>query len=60
MRDVTVGASYANQVVIESGLEPGARLITLGQQLVDDGSLIRVVNEETAPSEAAARVEAGQ
>lgn len=57
MHAVTVGPSYANQVVIESGLEPGARLITLGQQLVDDGSLIRVVNEEKAPS---ARVEAGQ
>ena len=60
MHAVTVGPSYANQVVIESGLEPGARLITLGQQLVDDGSLIRVVNEEKAPSDSAARVEAGQ
>ncbi|HSM15893.1 MAG TPA: efflux RND transporter periplasmic adaptor subunit [Gemmatimonadales bacterium] len=60
MHAVTVGPSYANQVVIESGLEPGARLITLGQQLVDDGSLIRVVNEETGPSDSAARVEAGQ
>ncbi len=60
MHAVTVGPSYANQVVIESGLEPGARLITLGQQLVDDGSLIRVVNVEKGPSDSATRVEAGQ
>ncbi len=53
-RPVTVGPSYATRVVIESGLEPGASLITLGQQLVDDGSLLRVVNAPAAPVDSAA------
>ena len=62
---VGVGPSYANQVVIESGLEPGQRLITLGQQLVDDGSLIRVVNaipvlDSIADGPAAAALEEGE
>jgi RND family efflux transporter MFP subunit len=52
---VGVGPSYANHVVIESGLEPGQQLITLGQQLVDDGSLIRVVNAAPALDSVAER-----
>jgi hypothetical protein len=35
-----------NQVVITAGLAPGELLITLGQQLVDDGSRVRIVNPE--------------
>jgi len=46
-RAVTVGASAANQVVITDGLEPGDLLITIGQQIVDDGSRVRVVNADT-------------
>jgi membrane fusion protein (multidrug efflux system) len=45
-RAVTVGASAVNQVVITAGLAPGELLITLGQQLVDDGSRVRIVNPE--------------
>ena len=45
-RPVTVGASADNQVVITDGLAPGDVLVTLGQQLVDDGSRVRIVNPE--------------
>ena len=51
-RTVTLGASSGNQVVIESGLEEGERLVTLGHQLVDDGSRVRIVNaSEAEPSD---------
>ncbi len=43
-RRVTLGPSYANRVVIESGLAVGDLLITLGHRLVDEGNLVRVVN----------------
>lgn len=45
-RAVVVGPSADNRVVIEDGLAPGDVLITLGQQLVDDGSRVRIVNPE--------------
>jgi RND family efflux transporter MFP subunit len=54
-RPVTVGPSADNRVVITSGLEPGERLITLGQQLVDDGSRIRIVTGDRGPGAAAAQ-----
>ena len=53
---VTVGAIEANynslrtvlnkgdEVVIQRGLKVGELLVTVGQQLIDDGSPIRVVN----------------
>jgi membrane fusion protein, multidrug efflux system len=44
-RRVRLGATYANRVVIEDGLSAGDRLITLGAQLVDDGSRVRIVNQ---------------
>jgi membrane fusion protein, multidrug efflux system len=47
-RPVTLGPSYANQVVVREGLAPGDRVITLGQQLVDDGSRVRVVTARSA------------
>lgn len=47
-RVVTLGASSGNHVVIESGLEAGDRLVTLGHQLVDDGSRVRIVNAPDA------------
>ncbi len=43
-RGVTLGPSYANRVVIESGLAVGDLLITLGHRLVDEGNFVRVVN----------------
>jgi len=42
-RPVVVGPSAGNRVVIAEGLAPGDLLVTLGQQLVDDGSLVRIV-----------------
>ena len=42
-REVSLGASYANEVVVISGLAAGERLITAGHRQVDDGSLISVV-----------------
>jgi membrane fusion protein (multidrug efflux system) len=42
-RRLTLGPSQGNRVVVQDGLVPGDRLITLGQQLVDDGGRVRVV-----------------
>jgi membrane fusion protein (multidrug efflux system) len=42
-RQVRLGPSYANRVVIEEGLAVGDKLITLGHRLVDEGSRVRVV-----------------
>ncbi|MDH5225580.1 MAG: efflux RND transporter periplasmic adaptor subunit [Actinomycetota bacterium] len=53
-RPVTVGASAGNHVVITDGLEPGDLLVTIGQQIVDDGSRVRIVNAD-APPEGPAR-----
>jgi len=44
-RPVRLGPSYANRVVVEDGLSAGDRLITLGAQLVDNGSRVRIVSE---------------
>jgi RND family efflux transporter MFP subunit len=43
-REVELGPSYGNRIVIASGLEIGDRLITVGQRLVDEGSFVRVVS----------------
>lgn len=48
-RPVTLGDSYDNQVVIEDGLEVGDVLVTLGAQLVDDGSRINIVTRRRRP-----------
>jgi membrane fusion protein (multidrug efflux system) len=50
-RLVQVGPSADNRVVITDGLTPGDLLITLGQQLVDDGSRVRIVSDQ-APAQA--------
>jgi RND family efflux transporter MFP subunit len=42
-RRVWPGSSYANQVVIDSGLTVGDSLITSGHRLVDDGTRVRIV-----------------
>lgn len=43
VRDVTVGASRRNLVVIEEGLSEGERLIVVGQRSVADGDRVNVV-----------------
>lgn len=42
-RAVTLGPSQANRVVITEGLEPGDRLVIMGQKSVADGDRVRVV-----------------
>lgn len=51
-RNVVLGPSYRNRVVVESGLAVGDRLITLGSQLVDAGTRVRVVGVESASVDA--------
>ncbi|MEZ4414315.1 MAG: efflux RND transporter periplasmic adaptor subunit [Gemmatimonadota bacterium] len=43
-REVQIGASQQNRVVVESGLQAGDRLIVVGQQQVAEGDRIRIVN----------------
>jgi RND family efflux transporter MFP subunit len=43
-REVELGPSYGNRIVIAAGLETGDQLITVGQRLVDEGSFVRVVS----------------
>ena len=45
-RRVVVAASQGNDVIIESGLEPGDRLVVVGQQGLTDGDRVRVVAGE--------------
>jgi len=42
-RPVRLGPAWANRVVVEEGLATGDRLISLGQQLVDPGTRVRIV-----------------
>ena len=42
-RPVELGPAQRNQVVVQSGLEPGDRLIVVGQRTVADGDRIAVV-----------------
>lgn len=43
-RDVLTGPSYENLVVIERGLGAGEEYVVVGQQLVDPGDHVRIVN----------------
>lgn len=43
-RDVTLGASFENRVVVTHGLAPGDRLVVRGQQLVDPGDRVEIVD----------------
>jgi multidrug efflux pump subunit AcrA (membrane-fusion protein) len=52
-RRLTLGPSQGNRVVVRDGLAVGDRLITLGQQLVDDGGRVRVVTGSPAAPVAA-------
>lgn len=42
-RPVQLGPSYENNVVVESGLNPGEELITIGSSFLQDGTRIEVV-----------------
>ena len=53
-RAVELGPSYADRVVIETGLDFGDRLIVSGHRQVDDGSAIRVGAALTADAAAGA------
>lgn len=44
-RDVTLGATSENEIVVTSGLEAGDRLVVSGYQMVDPGDRVRVVGE---------------
>jgi membrane fusion protein, multidrug efflux system len=44
LRDVIPGTSEGGRVVIEQGLNPGDRVIVVGQQQVSTGDVLRVVN----------------
>jgi membrane fusion protein (multidrug efflux system) len=46
VRDLDLGPSAENRVVVRSGLEEGELLITVGQRLVDDEAAVRVVNAD--------------
>lgn len=45
-RPVNIGIRQGSQVQI-SNVDPGGRVVTLGQQLLDDGSTIRIAGEAT-------------
>lgn len=47
-RDVVLGPSYRDRVVIERGLEGGDRLVVAGAQQVDDGNRLRIVASPAA------------
>ena len=44
-RSVRLGPMYGNRVVVEEGLSEGDQLIVRGQQLVETGNRVRIVNE---------------
>lgn len=54
VRQVTTGASQRNQVVVESGLAVGDRLIIVGQNQVADGDRVAVIATRDAAQAAAA------
>ena len=45
---VTLGPSYKSNVVVESGLEPGEELITIGSAFLNNGMRINVVESNSA------------
>ena len=49
---VRLGPSYENLVVVEEGLSVGDQLIVRGQQLVEPGDRVRIVNEASAEGRA--------
>ncbi len=55
VRPVVIGTSQQNRIVIESGLEPGERLIVTGQNQLADGDRIQVVGSRTRVQEGEVR-----
>ena len=51
-RTVRLGPAYAGSVIIDSGLEPGAEVIVLGQTTVTEGDPLDVVEKYTKLDEA--------
>lgn len=47
-RVVTMGPSYENKIVIESGLEPGEELITVGSSFLQDSMRVEKVDKNIA------------
>jgi len=45
---VTLGPSYRSNVIVESGLEPGEELITIGSAFLNNGMRINVIESESA------------
>lgn len=54
MKNVTTGRQDENIVVIVSGLEPGATLVTSGFSRLSDGAKVRITNPEESASASAA------
>ncbi len=50
-RPVEVGPSYADAIVLEAGVSFGDRVVIRGQQLVEAGDRVRIVNRERNASE---------
>jgi multidrug efflux pump subunit AcrA (membrane-fusion protein) len=50
VRTLVLGSTQQNQVVVESGLEPGDRLVVVGQNQVANGDHVRVVGTRSAGS----------
>lgn len=57
VRQLTLGASQRNQVVVESGLVVGDKLIVVGQNQVADGDRVAVVTTPQAAVQAASTPE---
>ncbi len=51
-REIVVGERQGSQVVVESGLRAGEELVTSGQHLLREGSLLRRVATSPAPAAA--------
>lgn len=58
IRQLTIGASERNQVVVESGLAAGDRLIVVGQNQVADGDRVAVIATRDTAVQAAAAADA--
>jgi membrane fusion protein (multidrug efflux system) len=50
-REVRLGVLEGWQVQIETGLEPGERVIIVGHRFVDDGQPVDIIKNVTRPSE---------
>lgn len=60
-RPVVPGVSRSELVVIRDGLEPGDRVVTVGQQQIADGDAVRITNgATTGPAETPARADGAE